>query len=498
MIIFCKTLLMLFSIVLVTDALLYSGYVEEENLSCLFESAKFCGNIEQFTTEAHARISYARCIRLCLIASFDEECNAVFYFLETQTCLVMNMSKSDLHSEGDMLFDIVFIYACQGGNMDLLLDAESADMDESILNSSVHLSTSEQHRKRYYFQKTSKEVFSDAVFLRTIEIPNVESCVIACDLTSQFNNCNAVTFARRTNSCSYYYFSSLPALYPAAEENGTAFYILYLSVRGVYFLNEIEVQTLEIPSNKSLPYFFRIGNMMSLEFQNVDQYYENEMVSFTSVTASEEVFSVNLYNYYEVCMIKILKKFNSTGLAVTHVFTDVRSLNYCLHLCRNILPQWPYRAVQYSRAAHKCAIIELNTQGTNRSHPTARRLIELQQCISDRYDLRSGNPAPLKFYLKEVKEVCVIEFFANSNVGGWRLLKKVYSSTIVGCIVECRLLHKKQNCRAFNYTPEKECLLFAGGEEEEEEEEYTIIPNSWFGEIMNCEKGLLTDIVSKF
>ncbi|KRZ14817.1 hypothetical protein T11_366 [Trichinella zimbabwensis] len=45
-------------------------------------------------------------------------------------------------------------------------------------------------------------------------------------------------------------------------------------------------------------------------------------------------------------------------------------------------------------------------------------------CSTDRYDLRNGNPAPLKFYLKEEKEVCVIEFFANSNVGGWRLLNK--------------------------------------------------------------------------
>ncbi|KRY77254.1 Myb-binding protein 1A-like protein [Trichinella pseudospiralis] len=488
MITFCKTFLMIFSIVLVIDALLYSGYVEEENLSCLFESAKFSGTIEQFTNEAHTRISYARCIRLCLIASFDKKCNVVFHYHKTQTCLLMNISKSDLHSDGDMFLDIVFIHACHEGKMDFLLDAESADMDERILNSSIHLSSSEQHSKKYYFQKTSKEVFSDAELLRTVKFPNVESCVIACDYASQLNNCNAVTYMKRTNTCSYYYFSSLPPLYPAAEENGTAFYILYLSVR-----DEIEVQTLEIPSNKSLPYLLRISNLMPSEFQNVDEYYDTKMEPFASDTASEEVFAVNLYNYYEVCIIKVLKDFNSTGLAVKHVFTNVRSLNYCLHLCRNMLPQWPYRAVQYSRAVHKCAIIELNTEGTTRRLPSRKRLIELQQCTSDRYELRNENPAPLKFYLKEEKEVCVIEFFANSSVGGWKLLKKSYTSTIVGCIAECRLFNRSQNCRAFNYTPEKECLIFAGGEEE-----YTVIPNSWFGEIMNCEKGLLTDIVSKF
>ncbi|KAL1237992.1 UPF0149 protein [Trichinella pseudospiralis] len=356
---------MIFSIVLVIDALLYSGYVEEENLSCLFESAKFSGTIEQFTNEAHTRISYARCIRLCLIASFDKKCNVVFHYHKTQTCLLMNISKSDLHSDGDMFLDIVFIHACHEGKMDFLLDAESADMDERILNSSIHLSSSEQH---------------NAELLRTVKFPNVESCVIACDYVSQLNNCNAVTYMKRTNTCSYYYFSSLPPLYPAAEENGTAFYILYLSVR-----DEIEVQTLEIPSNKSLPYLLRISNLMPSEFQNVDEYYDTKMEPFASDTASEEVFAVNLYNYYEVCIIKVLKDFNSTGLA------------------------WPYRAVQYSRAVHKCAIIELNTEGTTRRLPSRKRLIELQQCTSDRYELRNENPAPLKFYLKEEKEVCESE-----------------------------------------------------------------------------------------
>ncbi|KRY23966.1 hypothetical protein T12_11662 [Trichinella patagoniensis] len=486
---FCKTFLMMFSIVLVTDALLFSGYLEEENLSCLFGSARYRGDIEHCTNEAHARVSYARCIRLCVNASIDKECNAVFYFPETQSCLVMNVSKSDLHLDGDIFLDIVFIYACKGGNMDLLLDAESANIDESILNSTVYLSSAEQHRKKYFFQKTRKDVFSDALLIRTIKTPTVHNCVTICDHTSQLNNCNAVTYTKRTNSCSFYSFSSFPTLYPAAEENGTAFYILYLSFR-----DAIQIHTLEIPSNKSLPYLLRISNVISTQSQHVDQYSKNETVVPTLYTATEEEFAVNLYNFYEVCIVKILKTFNSTGLVVKDVFTNVRSLNYCLHLCRNLLPQWPYRAVQYSRVTHKCAVIELNTQGTTRRPPRLKkRLIELRQCTTDRYDLRNGNPEPLKFYIEEDKEVCVIEFFINSNVGSWKLLRKVYSSTLVDCIRECRFFDKEQNCRAFNYTPEKDCLLFEWGGEE-----YIIRPNSWFGEIMNCEKGLLTDVISKF
>ncbi|KRX55453.1 hypothetical protein T06_11122 [Trichinella sp. T6] len=127
----------MFSLVLVTDALLFSGYLEEENLSCLFGSARYRGDIEHCTNEAHARVSYARCIRLCANASIDKECNAVFYFAETQSCLVMNVSKSDLHLDGDIFLDIVFIYACKGGNMDFLLDAQSANIDESILDSTM-------------------------------------------------------------------------------------------------------------------------------------------------------------------------------------------------------------------------------------------------------------------------------------------------------------------------------------------------------------------------
>ncbi|KRX62253.1 hypothetical protein T09_2197 [Trichinella sp. T9] len=486
---FCKTFLMMFSLVLVADALLFSGYLEEENLSCLFGSARYRGDIEHCTNEAHARVSYARCIRLCVNAFIDKKCNAVFYFAETQSCLVMNVSQSDLHLDGDIFLDIVFIYACKGGNMDLLLDAESANIDESILDSTVYLSSAEQHRKKYFYQKTRKDVFSDALFIRTIQTPTVQSCVTICDHTSQLNNCNAVTYTKRTNSCSFYSFSSFPTLYPAAEENGTAFYILYLSFR-----DEIQIHTLEIPSNKSLPYLLRISNVISTQSQHVDQYSKNETVLPTIYRTTEEEFAVNLYNFYEVCIVKILKTFNSTGLVVKDVFTNVRSLNYCLHLCRNMLPQWPYRAVQYSRITHKCAVIELNTQGTTRRPPRLKKhLIELRQCTTDRYELRNGNPEPLKFYIEEDKEVCVIEFFTNSNVGGWKLLRKVYSSTLVDCIRACRFFDKEQNCRAFNYTPEKDCLLFEGGREE-----YTIRPNSWFGEIMNCEKGLLTDIISKF
>ncbi|XP_003375972.1 putative PAN domain protein [Trichinella spiralis] len=489
MIAFCETFLMMFSIVLVTDALLFSGYLEEENLSCLFGSARYRGDIEHCTNEAHARVSYARCIRLCVNASFHKECNAVFYFPDTQSCLVMNVSESDLHSDGDMFLDIVFIYECKGGNIDLLLNAESANMDESILDSTVYISSAERHRKKYFYQKTRKDVFSDALLIRTFTTPTAESCVIICDHTSQLNNCNAVTYTRGTKSCSFYSFSSFPTLYPGAEENGTAFYILYLSFR-----DEIQVHTLEIPSNKSLPYLLRISNVISTQSQHVDQYSIDETVPPISFTPTEEEFAVNLYNFYEVCIVKMLKTFNSTRLAVKDVFTNVRSLNYCLHLCRNMLPEWPYRAVQYSRITHKCAVIELNTQGTARRLPRLKmRLIELRQCTSDRYDLRNGNPEPLKFYIEEDQEVCVIEFFISSNVGGWKLLRKVYSSTIVDCIRKCRFFNKEQSCRAFNYTQEKDCLLFEGGEEE-----YTIRPNSWFGEIMNCEKGLLTDIISKF
>ncbi|KAL1237722.1 CTP synthase [Trichinella spiralis] len=286
MIAFCETFLMMFSIVLVTDALLFSGYLEEENLSCLFGSARYRGDIEHCTNEAHARVSYARCIRLCVNASFHKECNAVFYFPDTQSCLVMNVSESDLHSDGDMFLDIAFIYECKGGNIDLLLDAESANMDESILDSTVYISSAERHRKKYFYQKTRKDAFSDALLIRTFTTPTVESCVIICDHTSQLNNCNAVTYTSGTKSCSFYSFSSFPTLYPGVEENGTAFYILYLSFR-----DEIQVHTLEIPSNESLPYLLRISNVISTQSQHVDQYSIDETVPPISFTPTEEEFA---------------------------------------------------------------------------------------------------------------------------------------------------------------------------------------------------------------
>ncbi|OUC46374.1 hypothetical protein D917_00165 [Trichinella nativa] len=99
---FCKTFLMMFSLVLVrnvADALLFSGYIEEENLSCLFGSARYRGDIEHCTNEAHARVSYARCIRLCVNAFIDKKCSAVFYFAETQSCLVMNVSHKKILDE---------------------------------------------------------------------------------------------------------------------------------------------------------------------------------------------------------------------------------------------------------------------------------------------------------------------------------------------------------------------------------------------------------------
>ncbi|KRZ49212.1 hypothetical protein T02_562 [Trichinella nativa] len=107
--------------------------------------------------------------------------------------------------------------------------------------------------------------------------------------------------------------------------------------------------------------------------------------------------------------------------------------------------------------------------------------------ILDREMERIDNPEPVNFYLKELRQICKVEFYVLKNLTQWKELKQLNNVTTFNkCLLSCIMESMRIPCSAINYSTSGECILLMNGGNDEF---FKVKDGTLFGEIIDCELG---------
>ncbi|KRX94189.1 hypothetical protein T4E_7085, partial [Trichinella pseudospiralis] len=206
---------------------------------------------------------------------------------------------------------------------------------------------------------------------------------------------------------------------------------------------------------------------------------------------------VHLYRYMEVCKISVIHSGKIENVTSIQIISNVRSINRCLHFCRPWLHQIFYCAVIYTKHNYKCELLKRNTERSiTRFVDDESNLIELLNCYPDRQHERRNNPPPMRYYLKQTGEICVLEFYNATQLSSFNPIETLENiENIKSCIYACRLRYFLYLCLAINYTMKKQCTLLR---KELEYKIYNVEHRSLFAEILFCEPGTFVNEIFDF
>ncbi|KRZ33307.1 hypothetical protein T4B_2694 [Trichinella pseudospiralis] len=150
-----------------------------------------------------------------------------------------------------------------------------------------------------------------------------------------------------------------------------------------------------------------------------------------------------------------------------------------------------------STMASTCELLIRSTErSSTRFVDDESNLIELLNCYPDRQDERRNNPPPIRYYLKEIGEICVLEFYNSTQLSAFNPIETLENvENIKSCIYACRQQCHEDFCLAINYTKKKQCTLLRHNSKQQI---YNVKSQSLFAEILFCEQGTLADEIFDF
>ncbi|KRY23839.1 hypothetical protein T12_3217 [Trichinella patagoniensis] len=270
------------------------------------------------------------------------------------------------------------------------------------------------------------------------------------------------------------------------------------------FSTSERTQSLNIPitdhKREKFYLFLPLTNKTKVEIGDLKKISEKELnaSSFDQQFIYDEVkMEINIPTFFENCEIRITSIYTPDGIFPLQTHANVRSANKCLELCRASISDWPYRAVLYSKSSKSCTVIATGLGIDEYDFNNDEIFIELGHCYLDRFEERSHNPELLKFYVKETKEICVVEFYRNNCTSDFYKIKVIKNTqSIDQCISLCRIEQYSSICSAFLFTMDKECIVL--GKTNLFDMNLIKPANTLLGEMLYCEEGDLTDLIQSF
>ncbi|KRY71725.1 Chitobiosyldiphosphodolichol beta-mannosyltransferase, partial [Trichinella pseudospiralis] len=377
--------------------------------------------------------------------------------------------------------------------------------------------------------------------IRTVWGKSFDECILICNSLRPENKCNAIKYYQTLMKC---YLLTAPKNSRATETQHESHKVIFIygCSKGSYYLHEIENFSmlvlggtfislkieilnktfiierrptadsilLPIASLLVMRGFGRLDAMLSSII--LEQAYVNSVVIKATHNMSYELISesrspvgesgpnskqaeqtsmeayVHLYRYMEVCKISVIHGGKIENVTSIQIISNVRSINRCLHFCRPWLHQIFYCAVIYTKHNYKCELLKRNTERSiTRFVDDESNLIELLNCYPDRQHERRNNPPPMRYYLKQTGEICVLEFYNATQLSSFNPIETLENiENIKSCIYACRLRYFLYLCLAINYTMKKQCTLLR---KELEYKIYNVEHRSLFAEILFCEPG---------
>ncbi|KRZ68151.1 hypothetical protein T10_5098 [Trichinella papuae] len=174
-----------------------------------------------------------------------------------------------------------------------------------------------------------------------------------------------------------------------------------------------------------------------------------------------------------------------------------KSFDECILMCNSLRPKNKCNAIKYYQSLMKCYLLAAHRNSTTtETQHESYKVIFIYGCSKDRQSERKNNPPPMRYYLKETGEICVLEFYNSTQLSGFNPIETLENvENVKSCIYACRLRYSSYMCLAINYTMKKQCTLFW---QESNSEIYNVESQSLFAEILFCEPGTLVDEIYDF
>ncbi|KRX23825.1 hypothetical protein T07_11508, partial [Trichinella nelsoni] len=434
---------------MVGTADVFTIYISEQDISCLLEnvyanvlsSEGFLGDFYNSTEE--------ECIYFCFVENYGDGCNVVKFMKPIATCALYDGSKMELFTEPIANTLPVF----------RILDCN------------------EEFGKMCLLEMRYVENNFDSTFLGN-SIGSLEACVFTCHEFAISSSCNAVIHVDEL--CSHYYFEVKKPPPRSPPVKSLSLIILHLC-----FEHDLHVSSYDVKYEDDLHYL-----LTPFPFP----IKRNNSMNGTKIFVKAIESAIRLFKYYELCILRTFPVNNLDSIFPLKKFSGVLSFTSCLHLCRQVVSTWPYRAVAYIKSDKLCTIFGSGVGHKAKALEKNLQITELRQCMLDRAEERLNNPPPLKYFFEETSDICFVELNTLNYSNYFNVIQQTQNvESFMQCLRNCR--KALMQCTAIDYTTRRQCSFLKriphNGTFRKHE-------NSVFAELLYCETATMTDLINDF
>ncbi|KRZ80417.1 hypothetical protein T10_4984 [Trichinella papuae] len=457
------------------------------------------------------------CMSYCRLAVSPVECNAVLFSSSEGICTLLayaaDQRQNNNTSTKKFISDFFIFHDCK----------YAKEVVESELHTLDNYAISEHYHSQIKTHNSMKMVVCDIYRLPFAEkflsmrvslwLTNVfEECIQLCIFANSTNgNCNSVYYSKKLDTCLNLNIVNESDVHMKNTSHGSPPFFYYINncteKDGSHDLfydseNESADEYSEDEQEYHLDEIIYENYVEEVEVEEVEveevEEEENMSSSFTygntildgSMINSSATEIVKFYDFMEICITQKLD-FKLLNYAVaSEVPEKCWSLNSCLQACRSTIPRSGCRAVLFSRQNSECYLLSVGNVFDNIIVNPEEELVYLVSCKKDRENERINNPEPLRYYIEEMRQVCLIELYTLTVLSSWIPIKNI---TDVNSFKKClQFCATEKQCSAFNFSNMKVCALFESGSLNNI---YNKPNNSVFAEILYCEPGTLINLL---
>ncbi|KRX19583.1 hypothetical protein T07_5696 [Trichinella nelsoni] len=483
------------------------AYFPDVDMTCLLNVLPF---EDAPNSVVLTELSLGKCIKLCNELMAEHKCNKVSSLNHVVACVLYYSDEGTTDNVALQNLDekTFVIQKCKNGYYYSLDTDNFVNITDEF---EIDFIRSTLWKETCIIEIKNPLDLSNVTYIEKIPYLALELCIFKCRIKG---GCNAVLY---NVNCTLYSLQHTNNLTEIRDENDDTLIFLHFCFDENFFVSSIDVaknnleykrfsssertQSLNIPitghKREKFYLFLPLTNKTKTEIGDLKKISEKELNarSFDQQFIYDEVkMEVNIPTFFENCEIRITSIYTPDGIFPLQTHANVRSANRCLELCRASIIHWPYRAVLYSKSSKSCTVVATGLGIDEYDFNNDEIFIELGHCYLDRFEERSHNPELLKFYVKDTKEICVVEFYRNNCTSDFYKIKVIKNTqSIDQCISLCRIEQYSSICSAFLFTMDKECIVL--GKSNLFDMNLIKPANTLLGEMLYCEEGDLTDLI---
>ncbi|KRY50010.1 hypothetical protein T03_3541, partial [Trichinella britovi] len=450
----------------------------DSQMTCILDKQKVCRSKLHLYDMQMAKVkSFDECVLLCYSLRPEKKCDAIKYFHTSMKCYVFatHVNATALKTRNNSL-QITYVYECTKGSHYL----REIGNHSKLVSAGTFISLQLDILDIMFIieRRPAKDSIYSKIIIN-VQKESIVACISFCYAMLTKVGCNAILYNTAFGWCTLLKYEK-PILPVTLERHESRMmFILHLTLP-----KDVKVNSVVIKVTHNISYELCAESRATVDKE--DMIYLRIEEKGRTVTSAY----VHLHRHFEICKINIIHNGKIENVTSIRMIPHVRSTNKCLHFCRPILRQLSYCAIVYSKKDYKCQLLKRDNEGRGTySVDDEKNVIELLRCYSDRLYERRKNPPPVRFYLKEVGEICVLEFYNATQISSFNAIEILENiENIKSCIYVCRQRFHRDLCLAISYNKKKQCTLLRKASYIRL---YNVEPQSLFAEILFCEQGTL-------